>query len=149
MSAGFVFYKDTLTVYIQGELDHHSAKEIRSRIDLEIERRDPKTLELDFSSVTFMDSSGIGLIMGRYKIMSENGGNVVILNPPATIKKVMQISGISKLAKIITNVEKFKEMKENEIIKEEHNQQGSDEVSLPVAERNAVKNCNNKPCQPT
>lgn len=106
MSAAFVFFKETLTVYIQGELDHHSAKEIRSRIDGEILRRNPKFLELDFQKVTFMDSSGIGLVMGRYKIMSEKGGKVIVLNPTPPIKKIMMISGISKLAKIVNCKEK-------------------------------------------
>lgn len=101
MSAAFVFFKETLTVSIQGELDHHTAREIRKHIDSEISRRCPKFLELDFSQVTFMDSSGIGLVMGRYKIMSERQGKVIILNPTPPIKKVMMISGVNKLAKIV------------------------------------------------
>lgn len=101
MSAAFVFYGDKLTAYLDGELDHHSAKTIRQHIDAEISRRQPKSLVLDFSRVTFMDSSGIGLVMGRFKIMSENGGVVVIQNPPPPIKKVMQIAGIGRLARIV------------------------------------------------
>lgn len=138
MSAGFVFYKSTLTVYIQGELDHHSAQKIRSRIDGEIQRRSPEFLELDFSGVTFMDSSGIGLVMGRYKLMQQKGGKVLILNPPPSIKKVMMISGISKLAKIITTpqvvAEKSEEVKENEAVKEECSEQNTAEVSVTVTE---------------
>lgn len=143
MSAGFVFYKKTLTVYIQGELDHHSAKEIRSRIDGEILRREPNFLELDFSAVTFMDSSGIGLVMGRYKIMSERGGKVVILNPTPPIKKVMLISGIGKLAKIVNTpkeVENKQEVRECEVRKKGHFKPCSDEISVTVTERNAVEN---------
>ncbi len=142
MSAGFVFYKETLTVYIQGELDHHTAKEIRFRIDTEIKRREPKFLELDFSGVTFMDSSGIGLVMGRYKIMSESGGKVVILNPPPPIKKVMMISGIGKLARIINckdkipeDCEKIKtEVKKLEACKQGYSEQNENSVSGAVAE---------------
>lgn len=117
MSAAFVFFKETLTVYLQGELDHHSAKEIRSRIDSEILRRKPKFLELDFSKVTFMDSSGIGLVMGRYKIMTEKGGKVVILNPTPPIRKIMTISGVGKLAKIVSC--KDKPASETEALKTE------------------------------
>lgn len=142
MSAGFVFYKETLTVYIQGELDHHTAKEIRFRIDNEIKRREPRFLELDFSGVTFMDSSGIGLVMGRYKIMSEREGKVVILNPPPPIKKVMMISGIGKLAriinckeKVIEDGEKIKtEVKKLEACKQGYSKQNENSVSGAVAE---------------
>lgn len=142
MSAGFVFYKQTLTVYIKGELDHHTAKEIRFRIDNEIKRREPEFLELDFSGVTFMDSSGIGLVMGRYKIMTERGGRVVILNPPPPIKKVMVISGIGKLAriincedKIIDDGEKIKtEVKKIETCKEKSGKCNENSVSGAVAE---------------
>ena len=141
MSAGFVFYKETLTVYIQGELDHHTAKEIRFRIDSEIKRREPRFLELDFSGVTFMDSSGIGLVMGRYKIMSEREGKVVILNPPPPIKKVMMISGIGKLAriinckeKVIEDGEKIKtEVKKLEACKQGYSKQNENSVSGAVA----------------
>lgn len=149
MSAGFVFYKQTLTVYIQGELDHHSALEIRNRIDSEIFRRKPEILELDFSAVTFMDSSGIGLVMGRYKIMSQSGGKVLILNPPASIKKVMIISGIGKLAKIVEKNVEEKEKKDCEAFEKEHSQQSCDEISGVIPERNAVKNGDNGVCDPT
>lgn len=142
MSAGFVFYKKTLTVYIQGELDHHTAKDIRSRIDTEISRREPECLELDFSGVTFMDSSGIGLVMGRYKIMSDRNGRVLILNPPPPIKKVMMISGISRLAKIENRRENKTEeckilkteVKKIEACKQGHNKQNETELSRAVSE---------------
>lgn len=101
MSAAFIFFKDKLTVYLDGEIDHHSVKSVRSRIDGEIAARKPSVLALDFGKVTFMDSSGIGLVMGRFKIMSESGGVVLIQNPPAPIRKVMHIAGISRLAKIV------------------------------------------------
>ena len=57
-------------------------------------------LIMDFSEVGFMDSSGIGLVMGRYKLMQEIGGNLVVRNPPPHIKKVMRLSGIDRLASI-------------------------------------------------
>lgn len=86
---------------IMGELDHHTAREIREIIDRTLNKAVIKLLVLDFSNVTFMDSSGIGLIMGRYKLISQMGGEVVIACPPAFIRKVLQISGISKIAKIV------------------------------------------------
>lgn len=132
MSAAFVFCKDTLTVFIQGELDHHTAKQIRSRIDSEISRRNPLKLELDFSQVSFMDSSGIGLVMGRYKLMSQRGGKVFVLNPTPPIKRVMQISGIGRLAKIL--YDKNKEVGTNEASQKEYDKPCKCEVSRIVTE---------------
>ena len=91
-----------ITAEIFGDLDHHTSKYIRSDIDIAINEFNPKELILDFSSVTFMDSSGIGLIMGRYKLMNEKGGIVFIANTPLYIKKVITLSGMDKLCKIIT-----------------------------------------------
>ena len=56
----------TVTAYLDGEIDHHSAREMRETIDRELESGNVKLLILDFRDVTFMDSSGIGLVMGRY-----------------------------------------------------------------------------------
>ncbi len=89
-----------LIAMISGDVDHHSAKSIRSEIDSTIEQYQPNQTVLDFSGVTFMDSSGIGLVMGRYKIMQSIGGTVVIQNPPNHIKKVMQLAGLDKIATI-------------------------------------------------
>lgn len=92
--------KDTLTAYLTGDLDHHTAKSMRNDIDKEINSKHPKKLILDFSGVTFMDSSGIGLIMGRYKLMQDTGGKVTVARPPAYIKKVLRLSGIDRLAEV-------------------------------------------------
>lgn len=92
-----------ITAQIMGELDHHTAKYIRGDIDIAIKENNPQRLIIDFSNVTFMDSSGIGLVMGRYKIMSELSGTVMIANPPPYIRRVMQLSGIDKLCRIINH----------------------------------------------
>lgn len=94
--------KSKLTAFISGEIDHHSAKEIRKEIDINVQKLNPTNLYLDFSKVDFMDSSGIGLVMGRYKLQNERGGKVFIQNPPPLIKKVMLVAGINKLAKIVS-----------------------------------------------
>lgn len=94
--------KSKLTAYISGEIDHHTAKDIRKEIDINVQKLNPANLYLDFSKVDFMDSSGIGLVMGRYKLLSERGGKVFIQNPPPLIKKVMLVAGINKLAKIVS-----------------------------------------------
>ena len=89
--------EQSVTAYLSGEIDHHSAGELRTKIDSAIEHCFPEVLILDFGGVTFMDSSGIGLVMGRYKLMKDISGMVLIENAPSTIKKVIKMSGIDKL----------------------------------------------------
>lgn len=91
---------EVVTVYLIGEIDHHSAKAIREQIDAAIEFNMPSLLILDFGGVSFMDSSGIGLVMGRYRNLQKNGAALNIINLPSNIYKVMKLSGIEKLAKI-------------------------------------------------
>ena len=90
----------TVTVFLDGEIDHHSAKAIREEIDNEIQTAEAKLLILDFRDVTFMDSSGIGLVMGRYRLMSMNSGHVEVINTSPQIYKVMRIAGLDRLASI-------------------------------------------------
>lgn len=58
-----------VTIWLSGELDHHAARSLREQIDGAVDRTGAKRLRLDFEGVTFMDSSGIGLVMGRYRLM--------------------------------------------------------------------------------
>jgi stage II sporulation protein AA (anti-sigma F factor antagonist) len=92
-----------LCAKLSGDIDHHGAKELRRDIDIAIEENCPSELILDFSAVTFMDSSGIGLVMGRYKLMNERGGTVTVAKTPAYIGKVMRVSGVGKLARIVND----------------------------------------------
>ncbi|MFZ2540020.1 MAG: anti-sigma factor antagonist [Oscillospiraceae bacterium] len=90
----------SICAYIYGEIDHHTARTIREAIDSQVELRLPKTLILDFADVSFMDSSGIGLVMGRFKLMTSIGGEVKISNTTASIGRVMRLAGLERLAKI-------------------------------------------------
>ena len=91
---------DLVTVLLSGEIDHHSASIMRPEIDRVIEEYRPRRLILDFGGVTFMDSSGIGLVMGRYKLISQFSGTVAIQHVPKALKRVMKLSGLYDLAKI-------------------------------------------------
>lgn len=84
---------DKLTVFLLGELDHHAARDVRDRIDAELERGKYRTLTLDFSSLSFMDSSGIGLIMGRYRLMKAMGGAMQVAGASERMDKVMRLVG--------------------------------------------------------
>lgn len=86
-----------LTVWLSGELDHHAARELREQIDSAIERSAAKRLRLDFSGVTFMDSSGIGLIMGRYRLMQSRGGSLTVVGASERLRRVMKLAGLEKL----------------------------------------------------
>ena len=94
------FSENMLTAYLEGEIDHHSVKPVREEIDNTIDRLQPKALALDFSDVTFMDSSGIGLVMGRYRKIAPYNAQLYVFNPPPSIAKVMRLSGIDKIATI-------------------------------------------------
>ena len=87
----------TLVAKITGEIDHHSARWLRMDIDTAIQDKEPQKLLLDFSGVSFMDSSGVGLVMGRYKNMKERGGKVSLVNMPDYIEKVMALAGMDRL----------------------------------------------------
>lgn len=91
----------TVTAYLDGEIDHHCAPELRSKIDLAVENGKPESLVLDFGEVTFMDSSGIGLVMGRYRVMKDIGGRVSVEHAPVHIKKVMRLAGLDRIANIV------------------------------------------------
>ena len=98
MSVQLSYKEGVLTARLSGEIDHHSAVELREQIDQSVIQSGAKLLVLDFSLVTFMDSSGIGLVMGRFRLMQENDGKVVLQNLPAPIRKVMKLAGLDKLA---------------------------------------------------
>lgn len=91
---------EVVTAYLGGELDHHTAKEMRETIDNAIELNMPTLLILDFSNVSFMDSSGIGLVMGRYRNLIKTGAGLHIMGAPPHIYKMLKIAGIEKLAKL-------------------------------------------------
>ncbi len=87
----------TLTVWLTGELDHHAARDMREQIDSAVERSSAKRLRLDFSGVTFMDSSGIGLIMGRYRLLVARGGALAVVGASERLRRVMKLAGLEKL----------------------------------------------------
>ena len=88
---------DTLTVFLSGDIDHHTSKEIREAIDGEMQRLMPKELILDFHNVHFMDSSGVGLVMGRYITAQVYGCRVCVCEMPKNVEKIMTMSGLGKI----------------------------------------------------
>ncbi len=91
---------EVLTARLQGELDHHAAAPIREQIDAVIESARPTLVIIDFSDLTFMDSSGIGLVMGRSNAAKAVGAQLHVCNMSAPIYKVMKLSGLDRIAVI-------------------------------------------------
>lgn len=87
-----------IIAYLIGEIDHHSAIEIREKIDNTITFKKPQHLILDFKNVSFMDSSGIGLVMGRYRILQSFHATLEIRNVTHQTKKLMELAGLGSIA---------------------------------------------------
>jgi len=104
------FIEDKLLVFeITEELDHYHVEIIRRRADYEIQRFMPKRVVFDFNRVVFMDSAGIGLVIGRYKTVSSFGGNLEMINVGANLRRVFEMSGVLKIIPIIEN-DKFEKI---------------------------------------
>ncbi len=89
-----------LTVHIRGEIDHHTAASIRQGIDGLLYERRPRKLILDLSAVNFMDSSGLGLIMGRLSLVRELGGELTVWNPSRETQSILTLAGMERLVRI-------------------------------------------------
>ncbi|MDE5583098.1 MAG: STAS domain-containing protein [Ruminococcus sp.] len=85
---------------LSGEIDHHNARELRTELDRYIITAQPSELTMDFTGITFMDSSGIGLIMGRSRLMNECGGSLEIKDPQPYIRRVLKLAGMDRIVKI-------------------------------------------------
>ena len=90
----------SLILKITEELDHHTTEKIRRKADYEIEKYIPSKVVFDFNGVSFMDSAGIGLILGRYKNVSILGGELEVINVNEQVIKILNMSGLSRLIKI-------------------------------------------------
>ncbi|GAE88129.1 anti-sigma F factor antagonist [Acetivibrio straminisolvens] len=88
---------NTLVAVLNGELDHHTAEYIRQKLDAEMLKSTTKNMVLDFSKVTFMDSSGIGVIMGRYKNIQKLNGKMSLAGVNEQIKRIFEMSGLFKV----------------------------------------------------
>lgn len=90
--------KDKRLIFeIEEDIDECCVQKIRRRMDNEIQRYMPKEVIFDFSNVSFMDSAGIGLIIGRYKLINMIGGELKIANVNTQIQKIFEMSGLLRL----------------------------------------------------
>lgn len=91
--------ENILVIHVSQELDHHIANRIREAADACIIENKIRNIIFDFTGTVFMDSSGIGVIMGRYKLIRDYGGKIVVLHPGRNIQKILLYSGLNKITK--------------------------------------------------
>lgn len=98
-----------VTVALGGEIDHHNAAALRLEADDAIQSTLPPNVRLDFGDVTFMDSSGIGFVLGRYRLVNSYNGNVEVVNLSKRNYMIMKLAGLEKLVMLRTKEEKTDE----------------------------------------
>ena len=99
------FIEDKLVLFeFTEELDHHVSEKLRKRSDYEIQRFMPKKVVMDFKRVNFMDSAGIGLIIGRYKSANCYGGTLELMNVNNKIKRIFEMAGVLKIVPIVQSL---------------------------------------------
>ncbi len=107
MQIVFQSRENTLIVKLIGDLDHHGASQIREKIDAKIISANAKNLILDLSELKFMDSSGIGIIMGRYKTITSIGGKLFMVCPSKSINKLIRMCSIDKIVPVKDTIEEI------------------------------------------
>ncbi|ASS75049.1 anti-sigma F factor antagonist [Tumebacillus algifaecis] len=94
---------DTLIVRLSGELDHHTAEMVRSQVEAELDRGLTAHLVMNLENLSFMDSSGLGVILGRYKRVTQSGGRMALCAVNDQLKKLFELSGMLKILRIYPN----------------------------------------------
>ena len=100
MKTEFICEKGKMKVYLTGELDHHHAGEIMREIVREIDKNLPRDCILDLEKLSFMDSSGIAVILKTYKLMNEIDGRLWVENVPPQPMKFLDASGVDRIVRI-------------------------------------------------
>lgn len=87
--------KDGVVVaWLSGELDHHAADDVRRQLDTALYRREPRKVVLDMSRLTFMDSAGIGVVLGRYRKVKESGGRMSVRGLNGRMDRILMLAGV-------------------------------------------------------
>lgn len=97
---------EALEIRVSGEIDHHCAVAVRAGIDNVLAARRPPRVFLELSGVSFMDSSGLGLIMGRYALVKRYGGRMAVLDPSPAVQKMMDLAGMERMIPVKTTKKK-------------------------------------------
>ena len=114
MQIEFEMTDDILIANLDGELDHHTSAVIREEIDKTVDAFHSKHLIFNFEKVTFMDSSGIGVVMGRYNKITQLGGRLIVTGCSEYIDRILEMAGIYTIASRMKNVAESIELIESE-----------------------------------
>ena len=90
----------SMSVKIGGDIDHHIASQLRIALDDRICQERPHLLRIDMSAITFMDSSGLGLIMGRYSLLGRLGASLVIVKPSSPVRRMLHLAAMERFIRI-------------------------------------------------
>lgn len=101
----FSYNNGYMTIQMPKEIDHHCAKDLRQDIDRMIEVSHARKLVFDFSQTEFMDSSGIGVLIGRCRNLGYSGGSVQAVHVNDRVQKIFMVSGLNKLIPIVAEQE--------------------------------------------
>lgn len=96
-------YRRTLIVRLKGELDHHTAETVKAKMEEAILRGDVNHVVLSLKELTFMDSSGLGVILGRYKQITSRGGKMVVCDVNPAVYRLFEMSGLFKIVSVEEN----------------------------------------------
>jgi stage II sporulation protein AA (anti-sigma F factor antagonist) len=99
----FEVKRDVLIIRLSGELDHHTAEELREKVTDTLEREAIRHIVLNLERLTFMDSSGLGVILGRYKQIKNLGGEMIVCAVSPTVKRLFDMSGLFKIIRLENN----------------------------------------------
>ncbi|WP_373892696.1 anti-sigma F factor antagonist [Virgibacillus natechei] len=103
LSSLFDIKQDVLIVRLSGELDHHESEELRDKWKDMMQTNDVKHVILNLESMTFMDSSGLGVVLGRYKEVLQVGGEMVVCSVSPPVKRLFEMSGLFKIVRLEEN----------------------------------------------
>lgn len=106
MEITFIPKHRMILVRASGEIDHHSAEKIKQVVEKEIKRTSAINVAFDFGCVTFMDSSGIGMLIGRYKTVTALGGGMIVFDANEQIQRLMDMSGLTRLVTVSETLQK-------------------------------------------
>ena len=107
---------ENIIVDLYGEIDQSSTEDIRDTIQTELMARGAKNLVMNLRGVSFMDSSGIGMILGRYKYLRNTGGRLVLCGAGMSLKRIFSVSGLTGIIPIVRNTEEaLKYLKEEKV----------------------------------
>jgi stage II sporulation protein AA (anti-sigma F factor antagonist) len=99
----FEVKQDVLIIRLSGELDHHTAEELREKVTNTLESESVRHIVFNLEHLTFMDSSGLGVILGRYKQIKNLGGKMIVCSISPTVKRLFEMSGLFKIVRLENN----------------------------------------------